>query len=110
MVSRHVRVVVAWGLSLLALMPKDLVAHFPEGLLGRLGSCRGWTLFGGGTYMLAWWSAVPLGLAVTRPGDFMAVYCTEFCFLVEEGGWVGVVSSCCSGTRDTSRKPGPHSL
>ena len=27
-----------------------------------------------------------------------------------EGAWVRVASSCCSGTRDTSRKPGPHSL
>ena len=29
---------------------------------------------------------------------------------VEEGGWVGPCSSCCSGTRDSSRNPGPHSL
>ena len=34
----------------------------------------------------------------------------RFFLLVEEGGWVGVSSSCCFGTRDTSRKPGPHSM
>ena len=46
-----------------------------------------------------------------RPGDWMTVRHPDVRLTLEEGGYVGACSfSCRSGTRDTSRKPGPHSL
>ena len=70
----------------------------------------GVAIVGTGTSVLTWGLVVPHGLALPRPGDFITVLCPDFRLVVEEGGWVGASRSCCSGTRDTSRKPETHSL
>ena len=70
----------------------------------------GVAIVGAGPSVLARGSFVTRGVVFHRPGDQMDVRCPDVCLTVEEGGWVGVCTSCCSGTRDPSRNPGPHSL
>ena len=70
----------------------------------------GVAIVGSGISVLTWVTVVPRGIALPRPGDYMTVRRPDFRLMVEEGGWVGASSSCCYVTRDTSTKPGPHSL
>ena len=68
----------------------------------------GVAIVGAGSSVIARGSFVTCGVVLHRPGDWMNVRRRYVRPTVEEGGWVGVCSSCCSGTRDPSRNPGTH--
>ena len=67
-------------------------------------------IVGAGPSVLAQELFVTRCVVLLRPRDWMAVCCPDVPPMVEEGGWVGVCSSCCYGTRYPSRNPGPQSL
>ena len=70
----------------------------------------GVAIVGAGPSVLARGSFVTRGVVLHRPGDWMAVRRPYVFLTVEEGAWVEVCSSCFSGTMNSSRNPGPHSL